>query len=102
MVEGFPLEIGHCLGEVVLPGEGGWQVDPDASVGYAQSGCDLEEAESQGAALEACVARALEAEPSESGEQDVGEGGEIEAQLIGGHLGGGGAVASYCQKLWIR
>src|SRR5690625_4523509 len=75
-----------------LPGVGRVQGDLDAAHRGFDPGADLEQLQPQGSAGGGRKLGVRQADPTEGAEQDVGQGREPEAQLIGAHAAGGGAV----------
>src|SRR5690625_3112772 len=75
-----------------LPGVGRVQGDLDAAHRGFDPGADLEQLQPQGSAGGGRKLGVRQADPAEGAEQDVGQGREPEAQLIGAHAAGGGAV----------
>ena len=55
-------------------------------------GADLEQLEANGAAGGLGEPGVGETDPAERAEQDIGQGGEPEVELVGAHGGGRGAV----------
>lgn len=78
--------------EFGLPWVGGGYGDLDAAHREADLGADFEEAEADGAAGGVGELGVGEADPAQSTDQGIGEGSEVEPELVGFHGSGTGAA----------
>ena len=73
----------------------------DTPCAASDLGADFEELEAYGGACGFGEASACERDASERGEQDIGHGGEPEAELVGAHGGCGGAVGEEVELAFL-
>ena len=81
----FPCQAIEDIGEEALVGAGAGEEDPDAASADFDPSADLEELEPDGLAASAGLSATLQAQAPELREQDVGEGGKPQTQLVDLH-----------------
>ena len=96
------LQHGVSEGELMLPGAGGSHGDADPADAEAHERADFEELQPDGAASRIGELGMGKPYPTQRAEQDIGEGGEPQAHLVGPHGCRGGAVGEQIELAFPR